>query len=72
MAKFTVSRDCWLAVKQYLVDVDGISQGEFVEHCILFAMGRLEELEEEIGIVESDEEEEEEESESEEIEEEED
>jgi len=72
MKQIAVSDDCWRAIKQYLVDVDGIDIGELVDACVLFAFERIDELEEELGIEEVDEEEEEEELESEEIESEED
>jgi TATA-binding protein-associated factor Taf7 len=66
-----VSSDLHKGMKEYLVDIEGMSLGDLVEAAIAFAIENLDDFEEfaEIGETEEDTEEEEEESEDEEEEE---
>ena len=58
MPHINVSIDCLRAIKEYLVDVEGMTIGEFVEGCVFFVMGdddRLEDFEDSFGIEETEE-----------------
>jgi hypothetical protein len=55
-----VSKDAHSDMKQYLVDVEGLSLGELAESAFEFCMENLEEFEKFLGLEETDEEEKEE------------
>jgi hypothetical protein len=55
-----VSKDAHNGMKQYLVDVEGLSLGELVESAFGFCMENLEDFEEFLGLEEADENEKEE------------
>ncbi|MCJ7424321.1 hypothetical protein MUP01_08660 [Candidatus Bathyarchaeota archaeon] len=50
-----VSSEAHKDMKQYLVDVEGVSLGELVEAAFEFSMGKLEEFEKFLGLEEKDE-----------------
>jgi len=50
-----VSSDAHKDMKQYLVDVEGLSLGELVEAALGFSMENLEEFEKFLGLEETDE-----------------
>jgi len=50
-----VSSDAHKGMKQYLVDVEGLSLGELVERAFEFSMENLEEFEKFLGLEETDE-----------------
>jgi hypothetical protein len=52
-----VSKDAHKDMKQYLVDVEGLSLGELVESAFEFCMQNLEKFEEFLGLEEADEDE---------------
>ena len=42
MPNIVVSSDCWKAVREFLADVEGMSIGEFVEACVMYACESME------------------------------
>ena len=61
-----ISSETHKAIKEYLVDVEGLTIGDFVDDAVLFAMDNIEKFEEYAEIEDIEEEEEEGESEEEE------
>lgn len=51
-----ISSDAHKAMKQYLVDTEGLTLGELVEEAFAYAMQNLEDFEDGLGIQDNDEE----------------
>ena len=54
MPQIVVSKDLLKAIKEYLVDVEGLTIGQFVEEAIFFAFEHLKEFEEYLGLEEEE------------------